>query len=81
MDISSCAVASLVSSPPYVVWKLEVAVGEAEGSIEANSEATHMPALATVPSPGIRPAIEAAIPDAPANMLCRLKFRGVVGRG
>ena len=56
-----------------MLWKLEVAVGEADGSIEISSDATHNPALATGP-PGTKPAIDAAIPVAPAKKLCRLKF-------
>ena len=55
-----------------MVWKLEFAVAEADGSIEISSEATHSSALSSVP-PSSAPAIDAATPVAPPKKLCRLK--------
>ena len=52
--------------------KAEVAVGEADGSIENTSEVTHNAALSS-PSPGIAPAIDAAIPAPPAKYASALK--------
>ena len=63
-----------------MVWKLEFAVVDAEGSIEMISDATHKAALSSGPPPGTRPAIDAAIPVRPAKKLCRLNCRGVAGR-
>ena len=64
--ISSCAVASFRSGRRRSCWKLQVAVGEADGNIENTSEATHNAALSP-PRPGIAPAIDAAIPAPPAK--------------